>query len=134
MSNNGIRDNTGAAIELLSGSNRIPGISLCANEMKRNEGPAVWVRDGAVDSLIINNNPIQDNAGAAVQIDGVVNVGRIFGNSVYNSTGATQGGVSGGGAVTDVDISENHFVGIANALNLTGVLTRVTYGRNPGAE
>lgn len=133
MNGNGIRDNVGAAVELLSGSNRIPGISLCANEMERNEGPAVWVRDGAVDSLIINNNPIQNNAGAAVQIDGVVNVGRIFGNSVYNSTGTTQGGLSGGGAVTDVDISENHFVGIANALNLTGVLTRVTYGRNPGA-
>ena len=134
MSGNGIRDNAGAAIELLSGSNRIPGISLCANEMERNEGPAVWVRDGTVDSLIINSNPIQNNAGAAVQIDGAVNAGRIFGNSVYNTTGTTQGGLSGGGAVTDVDISENHFVGIANALNLTGVLTRVTYGRNPGAE
>nr|EKX9392191.1 hypothetical protein [Klebsiella pneumoniae]EKX9395414.1 hypothetical protein [Klebsiella pneumoniae] len=43
--------------------------------------------------------------------------------------------ITGAGTISHFDIAENQYTDTnSNPINLTGTLTNVTYGRNPGLE
>ncbi|HBS3705845.1 TPA: hypothetical protein MAG25_005899, partial [Klebsiella quasipneumoniae subsp. quasipneumoniae] len=59
--------------------------------------------------------------------------GSIHGCKLRSQNGAAA--IIGAGTINHFDIAENQYTDTnSNPINLTGTLTNVTYGRNPGLE
>ena len=130
---NNIHQNTGAGIGVLAhNTNETLGWQFQGDYFQENGGAAINLQSGRIGGVAIKGATMLDNAGG-VQIGAIVRGGRVHGCEVWNlSDGANpRPSITGAGALTDVDISENHGIGVDN-INLTGTQTRVTYGRNVG--
>lgn len=132
---NQIRDNGGHGHWLRGGTGgTVQDFRFGDDEIWGNAGHAIYVESGTFENLDIMSPRCMNNAGAAIRLDAPITGGRIFGATIRDlrGVGATQTqSIIGSGALTDFDISETHGVG-CSAINLTGTLIRVTYGRNPG--
>ena len=114
-------------------TSEITGMQFSGDYIAQNAGDGIRVNAGAYAGLVIKGASLVDNAGAGIRLDGSIRGGRIFGNEIYNtaSGGALTASITGTGALTSVDIAENHGMGVS-PIALTGAQTGVTFGRNPG--
>lgn len=109
------------------------GTQISGDYVAENGRDGIRLRSGAFAGLAIKGATIVDNLGAGITLNAQIRGGRIFGNEIYNtvSGSALRASITGTGALTSVDIAENHGVGVS-PIALTGAQTGVTFGRNPG--
>lgn len=125
----------GIRIDSSAYAGSIDAFASMGDTIRRNGGHAVNLLAGSsVKNFDVTNGRLIENAGAAIQLDGSVNGGSISGNRIRDmrAVRAQTAAIAGTGALTDVDIDANQYVGPGPAVNLTGAQTRVTYGRNQG--
>lgn len=138
FSDNQIKNNTGHAFEIFSGTRSIPDLVIQNNDIIENAGNAVNIASGTLTDLDILNNRMLRNTGAAIKIEAEIKGGSVFGNRVRDtrSTKTQTAMLTGAGKITGVDVSENHYVGLnaSSAINLTNTQNSITYGRNPATE
>lgn len=132
FSDNVLGDNGGDGYQFIGGSNVIPDISITGGKVAGNVGAAVNVVSGGMADFDIDNVRMLKNGGAAdIVLNGDVNVGTIW-NNRFRPVGDKKA-IAGTGRITKVDIANNQYTGTsAKPVDLTGVQTAVTYGRNPG--
>lgn len=138
---NKIEDNGAYGIEMTMGSNGYSDAWIDGNSIARNQLDGIRLVNGSVTNLDITNNRIFNNGqntstgGSGIVLNASVTYGSISANKLRDTqTTATQKyGLVGTGALTSIDIAENHFVrNTTTPVNLTGTQTGVTFGRNPG--
>lgn len=129
---NVLGDNGGDGYQFIGGSNVIPDISITGGKVAGNAGAAVNVVSGGMTDFDIDNVRMLKNGGVAdIVLNGDVNVGTIW-NNRFRPNGDKKA-IAGTGRITKVDIANNQYTGTsAKPVDLTGVQTAVTYGRNPG--
>ncbi|HBT4238099.1 TPA: hypothetical protein MBN33_005000, partial [Klebsiella variicola] len=94
----------------------------------------VNVASGTFTDLDFTNLRMLRNGGdTAFKLDGNITRGTIHDCKMRSQNGAAA--ITGGGNINIFDIAENQYTDTnSNPINLTGTLTNVTYGRNPGLE
>ena len=109
------------------------GTQFNGDYIAQNAGDGIRVNAGSYAGLVIKGASLVDNQGAGIRVNGAVRGGRIFGNEIYNTVAesAPTASITGTGALTGVDIAENHGFGVS-PISLTGAQSGVTFGRNPG--
>ncbi|HCM1642689.1 TPA: hypothetical protein N2970_005580, partial [Klebsiella pneumoniae] len=103
-------------------------------DIKNNGRYPVNVASGTFTDLDFTNLRMLRNGGdTAFKLDGNITRGSIHGCKLRSQNGAAA--ITGAGTISYFDIAENQYTDTnSNPINLTGTLTNVTYGRNPGLE
>lgn len=124
----------GIRIDTSAYAGSIDNIASQGDTIRRNGGAAVNLVAGSVKNFDIMSSRLIENTGAAIRLDGAVTGGSIAGNRIRDMrvTRAQTAAIAGAGALTDVDIDANQYIGPGPAVAMTGTQTRVTYGRNQG--
>lgn len=131
---NRIEANAGPGHRIIGGAGTVDDFSIADKVIARNGGHGIHVEAGTLSNFDVTGARLLDNTGSAIAIDATVTGGRVGGCTMRDLRGgaATQtGSITGAGSLTDFDIGENVGVG-CSPINLTGVQTRVTLGRNVG--
>ena len=108
----------------------LPDMMITQNDIIDNTDDAVQIKSGTWTDIDITGNRMLRNGGN-INIIGNIDTGSIAGNKLRSRNGAHA--IEGAGNLTDIDIAENQYTDTNDTpVNLTGTLTNVTYGRNPG--
>ena len=129
-----IHENGQDAILIEAGSNTLADISFEDLKINDNGRYPVNVASGTFTDLDFTNLRMLRNGGdTAFKLDGNITRGTIHDCKMRSQNGAAA--ITGGGNINIFDIAENQYTDTnSNPINLTGTLTNVTYGRNPGLE
>ncbi|WP_407301785.1 right-handed parallel beta-helix repeat-containing protein [Raoultella planticola] len=131
FSTNKVMANHGNGVNLEAKSEySLPDMMVTQNDIIENTGGAIQIKSGTWTDIDITGNRMLRNGGN-INITGNVRTGSITGNKLRSRNGSHA--IEGVGDLTDTDISENQYTDTNETpVNLTGVQTNVTYGRNPG--
>ncbi|MCA7290182.1 hypothetical protein LE101_09205 [Escherichia coli] len=129
-----INDNAQDAILIEAGANTLADVRFDNMDIKNNGRYPVNVASGTFTDLDFTNLRMLRNGGdTAFKLDGNITRGTIHNCKLRSQNGAAA--ITGGGNISNFDIAENQYTDTnSNPINLTGTLTNVTYGRNPGLE
>ncbi len=129
-----INDNGQDGILLEAGSNTLADVRFDDMDIKDNGRYPVNVASGTFTDLDFTNLRMLRNGGdTAFKLDGNITQGTIHDCKLRSQNGAAA--ITGAGAISHFDIAENQYTDTnSNPINLTGILTDVTYGRNPGIQ
>ncbi|HDK6753823.1 TPA: hypothetical protein M4Z44_002000, partial [Klebsiella pneumoniae] len=129
-----INDNAQDAILIEAGANTLADVRFDNMDIKNNGRYPVNVASGTFTDLDFTNLRMLRNGGdTAFKLDGNITRGSIHGCKLRSQNGAAA--ITGSGTISHFDIAENQYTDTnSNPINLTGTLTNVTYGRNPGLE
>ena len=129
-----INDNAQDAILIEAGANTLADVRFDNMDIKNNGRYPVNVASGIFTDLDFTNLRMLRNGGdTAFKLDGNITRGSIHGCKLRSQNGAAA--ITGAGTISHFDIAENQYTdNNSNPINLTGTLTDVTYGRNPGLE
>ena len=103
-------------------------------DIKNNGRYPVNVASGTFTDLDFTNLRMLRNGGnTSFKLDGNISRGSIHNCKLRSQNGAAA--LTGAGNISDFDIAENQYTDTnTTPINLTGTLTNVTYGRNPGLQ
>lgn len=129
-----INDNARDAILIEAGTNTLADVRFDNMDIRDNGRYPVNVASGNFTDLDFTNLRMLRNGGdTAFKLDGNITRGSIHGCKLRSQNGAAA--ITGAGAVSHFDIAENQYTDTnTTPINLTGTLTDVTYGRNPGLK
>ncbi|HIE3043532.1 TPA: right-handed parallel beta-helix repeat-containing protein, partial [Klebsiella variicola] len=129
-----INENSQDGILLEAGSNTLGDVRFDDMDIKDNGRYPVNVASGTFTDLDFTNlRMLRNGGGTAFKLDGNITRGSIHGCKLRSQNGAAA--LTGAGNISDFDIAENQYTDTNNnPINLTGTLTNVTYGRNPGLQ
>ena len=129
-----INDNAQDAILIEAGTNTLADVRFDNMDIKNNGRYPVNVASGTFTDLDFTNLRMLRNGGdTAFKLDGNITRGSIHDCKLRSQNGAAA--ITGAGTISHFDIAENQYTDTnSNPINLTGTLTNVTYGRNPGLE
>ncbi|MEE6416366.1 right-handed parallel beta-helix repeat-containing protein [Klebsiella quasipneumoniae] len=129
-----INDNAQDAILIEAGANTLADVRFDNMDIKNNGRYPVNVASGVFTDLDFTNLRMLRNGGdTAFKLDGNITRGSIHGCKLRSQNGAAA--ITGAGTISHFDIAENQYTDTnSNPINLTGTLTNVTYGRNPGLK
>ncbi|MGE6584297.1 right-handed parallel beta-helix repeat-containing protein, partial [Raoultella planticola] len=134
FSNLHINENAQDGILLEAGDNTLADVRFDDMDIKDNGRYPVNVASGTFTDLDFTNLRMLRNGGnTAFKLDGNITRGTIHDCKLRSQNGAAA--ITGAGAISHFDIAENQYTDTnSNPINLTGTLTNVTYGRNPGIQ
>ena len=132
FSNMHINENGQDGILLEAGTNTLGDIRFDDIDIKDNVGVPVNVASGTFTDIDFTNLRMLRNGGATgFKLEANIVRGSIHGCKFRSNNGAAA--ITGGGNISGFDIAENQYTDTnTTPVNLTGVQTNVTYGRNPG--